>query len=54
MQHEIGRELAGRRFGLHALISWPPGARIISMRMKGNFLRNSLMTSCSTSVKVAV
>jgi N-acetylmuramic acid 6-phosphate etherase len=33
---------------------WDRGARIISMRMKGNFLRNSLMTSCSTSVKVAV
>jgi hypothetical protein len=48
---DVGRELAGGRL---RVMSWPPGARTISILTKGKRLLNALMISCSTSVKSAV
>jgi hypothetical protein len=39
---------------LMRVMSCPPEARTISTLMNGKRLLNSLMTSCSTSVKLAV
>ena len=42
-----------RKVDLH-LADWPPGARTIATLIFGKTLLNSLMTSCSTSAKLAV
>ncbi len=39
---------------LMRVMSWPPGARTISTLISGKRLLKALITSCSTSAKLAV